>query len=127
MRYLFTLAAIGGAGIEAEADITNKRETRLVDDEAPGGKKGVLRPWVYADFGDNKPTKAYIVDVINPVIKGTLPENEDDHTIDMWAWKGLLETGIARDVVVIEWPDGSIELSLPEHDDTGTEGKPIKT
>ena len=123
MRYIFSIDDLDGKTHEVKADVTNKKLIKLVS--APEGHDGVLFQWTYDDY-DDKPTAAYTVTVSNPSpVPDDWPDSDDeDQTIDMYAWIGLVEAGEHHECTMIEWADGRAEVTMPEHDVPGMACRP---
>lgn len=118
MRYLFTITNTPGQPeMSAAATVINKRQMPFLS-------VGVL------DYTD-PPVAQYKVDLVEPETPEGFPMTSppDDHdgdpeTIDVFAWREFIRVGERFDVIMLEWADGSVEVTLPEHDATGINGKP---
>lgn len=117
MRYKFFISNLDGQpDFEVEATVIDVRPTEL---------STIFEPWQLADYGENKPTKAYIVTITEPSGRPDgFPEDvyNAESTIDMFAWAGLCDSGTAVDVLMLEFADGTIDVTLPEHDACGMRG-----
>jgi hypothetical protein len=122
-KYEFKVSRFHGAKEIVTVDIDNKREVPVVLDK---DGNGILEQWIIDDYYDDPPIRGWKVDV-GPPSKNLGPPDDDNTevTLDMYAWQCLGANGGAKDVTMLEWADGSVEIALPEHDATGTMGRPI--